>query len=266
MVMGKMRDSFKSNAMSLNLYQTRPLIEPILLTAVQILTFNGPQKLTNASGFFFQREERLYLVTSRHVMSDEISKHFPNRIEIELHTNPENYSQSVGFSMPLYKNGKSLWRQGRDSGGDIDVAVIEIDRGALPANIVYRAFTPNHLQESLEQIEVGTGLSVIGFPLGFHDALYHMPVARYAVVASSFGMRFQGMGFFLTDARTHRGTSGAPVVLRTTTEHSALGDLQWILLGIHSARMDMGSRDAEVDEVLGLNSVWYADILMTLTE
>ena len=246
--------------------QNRPLIESVLLTTVQVLTFKGTQELTNASGFFFQRDQRLFLVSSRHVMIDELSKHFPDRIEIELHIDPENFSQSIGFSMPLYRDGKALWRQGQDSGGAIDVAVIELDRQALPKNLVYHAFTPAHLQESLEYIEVGTALSIIGFPLGFHDALYHMPVARHAVVASSFGMRFQGMGFFLTDARTHRGTSGAPIVMRAKSEHKTLGDLPWILLGIHSARMDMGTRDVDVDEALGLNCAWYADILMTLTE
>jgi len=43
-------------------------------------------------------------------------------------------------------------------------------------------------------------------------------------------------------------------------------DLPWILLGIHSARFDVGSRDLAEDEVLGLNSAWYADMLLTLTE
>jgi transposase-like protein len=38
--------------------------------------------------------------------------------------------------------------------------------------------------------------------------LHHMPVVRQAAVASSFGLRFGGQGYFLTDARTHRGTSG----------------------------------------------------------
>jgi hypothetical protein len=42
--------------------------------------------------------------------------------------------------------------------------------------------------------------------------LHHLPVARQAVIASAFGSRFQGQGYFLTDARMHRGTSGAPVV------------------------------------------------------
>jgi hypothetical protein len=41
--------------------------------------------------------------------------------------------------------------------------------------------------------------------------------------------------------------------------------LPWKLLGVHSSRMDMGSRDLVLDESLGLNCAWYADILMTLT-
>ena len=65
---------------------------------------------------------------------------------------------------------------------------------------------------------------------------------------------------------THRGTSGAPVVMRTTAAGSSDADLPWKLLGVHSARMDMATRDFQQDESLGLNCAWYADILMTLTE
>jgi len=43
-------------------------------------------------------------------------------------------------------------------------------------------------------VEVGTSLLVVGFPLGFHDEVHHLPVVRQAVIASSFGLRFQGMG------------------------------------------------------------------------
>jgi len=73
---------------------------------------------------------------------------------------------------------------------------------------------------------------------------------------------FQGSGYFLTDARMHRGTSGAAVVMRTVGENSPF---PWKLLGIHSARMDVGGRDVQLDESLGLNCAWYADILLTLT-
>ncbi|MCC7411576.1 MAG: trypsin-like peptidase domain-containing protein [Gammaproteobacteria bacterium] len=241
------------------------MIESLLLTAARVVTFERQQVLTNASGFFFERDGRLFLVTSRHVMIDESSKHFPDRIEIELHIDPDNVAESTGFSIPLYRDGKSIWRQGLDTAGEIDVAVIEIERAALPEATVYRAFTPDHLPGPQDQIEVGTSLLVVGFPLGFHDTLHHMPVVRHAVVASSFGLRFQGEGYFLTDARTHRGTSGAPVVMRVGGGRQPQRGLPWMLLGVHSARLDVGTRDLKMDEALGLNCAWYADILLTLT-
>lgn len=249
--------------------QARPEVEPLLLAAARVSTFDGDRALTNASGFFFERGEQLFLVTSRHVVIDEPTQHFPDRLEIELHTAADNVAASTGFSLLLYQDGKSVWRQGRDAAGEIDVAVLELDRGALPESTVYRAFTPAHLADPGDhEVEVGQSLLVVGFPLGFHDTLHHLPVVRQAIIASSFGMRFQGEGFFLTDARTHRGTSGAPVVMRRPGAPGAAApnDLPWALLGVHSARLDMGNRDLAEDESLGLNCAWYADILMTLTE
>lgn len=241
------------------------MFDTILLTAARICTFEQQWPLTNASGFFFARDQRLFLVTSRHVLLDKPSRHFPSRIEIELHIDPNNLAGSTRFSIPLYNGGKSLWRQGLDTAGDIDVAVIEIDRSALPAATLYRAFTPGHLPACGDAVEVGSSLLVVGFPLGFHDTLHHMPVVRQAVLSSSFGLRFKGEGYFLTDARTHRGTSGAAVVMRTYGQDPTRGDLPWLLLGIHSARLDVGGRDRKLDEALDLNCAWYADILMTLT-
>src|SRR5205085_8763642 len=159
-----------------------------------------------------------------------------------------NMARSTGFSIPLYRDGKAVWRQEIDAGGQIDVAVIEIDRTALPQTTVYRAFTPAHLYDPHDQVAVGTSLLVVGFPLGFHDTLHHMPVVRHAVVASAFGLRFQGQGYFLTDARTHRGTSGAPVVMRALTGALAHAEMPWTLLGVHSAVFDVGTRDVNLDE------------------
>lgn len=156
------------------------MIEPILLAAACIYTFDQQRSLTNASGFFFARDDRLFLATSRHVVVDEASNHFPDRLEIELHIDPDNLAESTGFSIPLYRDGRSIWRQGRDRAGEIDVTVIELDRSALPKTTVYRAFTPQHLSGPNDRPEVGTSLLVVGFPLGFHDTLHHLPVVRHA--------------------------------------------------------------------------------------
>jgi len=112
------------------------MIEPLLLTTARLSTFFGQQLLTGASGFFFERDERLFFVTSRHVLIDAPSRHFPNRIEIELHTDEHNLTQSVVLSMLLYRDGMSVWHQGSDAAGEIDVAVIEIQRSALPDSVL----------------------------------------------------------------------------------------------------------------------------------
>jgi hypothetical protein len=241
-------------------------VDPLFLCVTRVSTFWQGSALTNASGFFFERGARLYLVTSRHVVVDEPTNHRPDRLEIELHTDADNLAQSVAFSVPLYVWGQPVWRQGCDAGGCIDVAVVELDRSRLPPGVVLRAFTPAHLTATHTEVRAGEPLLVVGFPLGFHDVLHHLPVVRHAAMASSYGMRFGGEGYFLTDARTHRGTSGAPVVMYRADGGHATRALPWRLLGVHSVRLDVGHRDLVRDESLGLNCAWYADILLTLTQ
>ncbi|WP_083614984.1 S1 family peptidase [Paraburkholderia sp. SOS3] len=244
-----------------------PAADALLLTGARVRTFAHTNHLTNASSFFFDRDGRLFLVTSRHVVCDEPSGHFPDRLEIELHVDRDNLGASTWFSIPLYADGVGLWRQGTDDAGAIDVAVLEIRRDRLPAHAVFSSFSPDHLPGPGAVVPIGASVLIVGFPLGFHDSLHHLPVVRHGVMASAFGLRFQGKGCFVTDARTHRGTSGAPVVMRhvTTGQETTGAALPWLLLGVHSSTIDMGARDVHVDETLGLNSTWYSDVLMTLT-
>lgn len=242
------------------------MIESVILTVAQLRTFAGAQRLTNATSFFFERDNRLYIVTSRHVLCDEASGHRPDRLELELHTDRNNLARAGAFSIPLYAGGVGIWKQAQDRAGIVDVAAVEIDRSALPAETFYRAFTPAHLSEDGAVVEAGATVLIPGYPLGFHDHLHHTAVVRQAGIASSFGWRFQGQGIFLTDGRTHRGMSGAPVVMRIQGVPGSEDPLPYKLLGIHSSRLDITTRDFSVDEALGLNCAWYADVLLTLTE
>jgi S1-C subfamily serine protease len=242
------------------------MIESLPLAVTRIGTFLGDQQQSNATGFFFERDGALYVVTNRHVVLNEPTAHKPERLEIELHLDPDKLAETVLVSVPLYAGGKPCWREGVDSAGLVDVAVLKLDRASLPKKFLYRAFTPAHLVQKLDVVEMGMPVRIIGFPLGIHDLLHKLPVARQAVIASAFGVRFQGQGCFLTDARLHRGTSGAPVVARVTGKASGRTALPWMLLGVHAARLDVTNRDASQDESLDLNFAWYADILMVLTQ
>jgi hypothetical protein len=134
------------------------VIESLLLTVTRVTTMFGQKHLSNATGFFFERDDRLFLVTNRHVVLDEASDHRPDRLEIELHVAPENVAMTTQFSIPLYRNQRSVWREGCDSTGPIDVVVLELERAALPTTLLFQTFTPAHLVEKLDQIEVGTSV------------------------------------------------------------------------------------------------------------
>ncbi len=229
----------------------------------RVLTFAGARGLTSASGFYFERDGRLFLVSSRHVLFDAPSGHAPDRIEIEVHTDARDLTRWATVSVLLHRHGMACWREARDSGGEVDVAALELDRSALPAGSVLRAFCPHHLPDDFDLFGVGDRLAIPGFPLGFFDTLHHLPVVRQASIASHYGVRFQGLGLFLTDGRMHRGSSGSPVLARVPAVGA--GAARWCLLGVHSSRMDMSTRDAAQDESLGLNAAWYADVLMALT-
>jgi S1-C subfamily serine protease len=234
----------------------------MLLAVTRVQTLAATQPLTAASGFFFRCNGRLFVVTSRHVFFDGPSRHAPVGIELTLHADAADLTRVHTLYLPLYAAGTACWHQAQDGGGDIDVAALEITPSQLPRPHVLQAFTPDDLPDGRQDWDVGDAVAIPGFPLGFHDTVHHLPVVRTAAIASAYGVRFQGKGFFLTDGRTHRGSSGAPVLLHQAERD---GTRRWRLLGVHASRMDMSGRDSAVDESLGLNCAWYANVLMTLT-
>lgn len=235
----------------------------MLLAVTRVQTLAGSRAMTSASGFYFRRSGRLFLVTSRHVFFDGPSGHAPDAVEVTCHTDAVDLTRVQTLRLPLYAEGRAAWRQAQDGGGDIDVAAIEIAPAPVPQSHALRTFGPEDLAPAQAAWDVGDSLAIPGFPLGFHDTVHHLPVVRTAAIASAYGVRFQGRGYFLTDGRTHRGSSGAPVLRH---EVGLEGGRHWRLLGVHSSRMDMSDRDTTLDESLGLNCAWYADVLMTLTQ
>jgi hypothetical protein len=243
------------------------MIDPLLLAVTRVMTADSnQQRLTNATAFFFENAGELFLITNRHVVVNEATEHRPVQLELDVHIDPDNLAATAGVFVPLYEAGQPRWREARDSAGIVDIVAVPLDRSLLPSGAVYEAFLPGHLVNLENPMEVGTALLIVGFPLGFQDDLHHLPVARQATIASAFGMRFEGNGYFLTDSRLHRGTSGSPVVAHAPDNDSRYGSLPWILLGVHSSRIDVGTRDLQQDESLGLNCAWYADVILVLTQ
>ena len=236
--------------------------ERLLLGVTRVLTFSDSGQSTAATGFLFQRDDRLYLITSRHVFIDSPTGHRPDRIEIVLHGGGD-LKRFTTVPISLYRRGTAAWHQAEDGGGEIDVAAIELAPDVAASVSAGQRFGVSQLASRDDDLAIGDPVVIPGYPLGFYDTVHHLPVSRSGTVASAYGIRFQDKAYFLTDSRTHRGSSGAPVLVRT---RELSGDRGWRLVGIHSSRLDMSQRDVLVDEQLGLNSAWYADVLLTLTQ
>jgi hypothetical protein len=66
-----------------------------------------------ATGFFYRRENKLFLVTNNHVCRDESdpSKPFvPDLLRLRLHTSPSDLTQNGDYDLPLYAGTARLWR------------------------------------------------------------------------------------------------------------------------------------------------------------
>ena len=102
----------------------------------------------------------------------------------------------------------------------------------------------------------------VGHYENFPVASWLMPARLRPARALVFPSLAEGFGLPVLEAMA----SGAPVVMRAAAAEADLGDLPWKLLGVHSARLEMGGGDMRAEESLGLNCAWYADILLTLTD
>jgi len=69
-------------------------LNQIWLMVAPIEIWCGPSRLGSATGFFFENDGKLYLVTNRHVVRQDDparGEHtFPDKLTLLLHTNPQD--------------------------------------------------------------------------------------------------------------------------------------------------------------------------------
>lgn len=234
--------------------------QDLFLSVVKVITNAPPDVHTNATGFFYLHDDYLYLVTNRHVVLNEATNHRPESVTISLHTDAEKLSELGDISANLYRSGQPAWHEYQQSTTPADLVAIPITDGDVLSSHAIQPFKESDILKADSELPPDAEFLVVGYPLGFHDTLNGLPLVRKAIAASSFAHPFKGNPYFLTDARMHRGTSGSPVVIRTSPPHLN-SESAWSLVGIHSAALDVSDRDPTQDERLGLNCTWYAWLL-----
>lgn len=242
-------------------------ISDIVATVAHLRCSKKGAAAGSGSGFFYEHDDNLFLITNRHVVIDEDTGHYPDELVLRLHTTPNDISQSADLRLPLYQGPFRVWKQ-HPAGPEVDVVAVPLAKADVAGRFFVRAFgKANHVPDDVD-IAIGEDVQVMGYPLGFHDEVHNLPLIRNATIASVYPVPFRGHPFVLIDARLHRGTSGSPVLTKPTSilqktdgSTAMLSGTATYLVGVHSASLDVVDRDPDRDEPLGLNVVWFASLI-----
>lgn len=216
-----------------------------------------------ATGFFYLSDKgELYLITNRHVVYDEESHHFPDKLRLYIRSDKRYLSKIKTIELKLWSRaGKKLWKHSK-SYPVADVIALKVPLEDI-AGCFYFYFLKDDILDSPHSIPgrgIGLGLQALalGYPLGFYDKMNHFPMARMASIATWPWLNYDKKPCFLIDAKLHPGMSGSPVISapgtihkKTVSQGQSSTDKESYLLGIFSATWQQ----------LGLNIVWHASII-----
>ncbi|MDB2225892.1 serine protease [Halorubrum ezzemoulense] len=239
-----------------------------LMCVTTLLQF--PEKRDeHATGFFYNYNDRTYLITNRHVIEHEHEQ--PTQISIRFR-NHSDISSTNREEIPLYDNEFPRWL--------IHPLYPEADITAIPLNqrLSY-VNEKNSLTGSLALssdafanegllIRGGTGARAFGYPDGYIDKNSQFPIARNGMIASPYGHHFDGKPQLLIDGVMGNGMSGSPVFTERTNSfekvdgNSHTAAPSSFLIGIHSGEF-YDSREARESD-LSLNQVWYSELIEEL--
>ena len=241
----------------------KAMIDEINFTTTIIKTYENSKLLETATGFFYMIIENNfhYLITNKHVVQRE--GYNPDYIEIRLHKKDKIAKKFNIIRIKIRENEKKLWIEHPNLNIYCDVIAIPLCNDTMTNEdkvLFYNSRVNFFTRDNINAIMPSSfgRLSVIGYPKNFYDKVHNLPIYSQGTIASQYTVDFMNEPYFLVDARLHNGMSGSPVV-STENSYSGLGMGGNNLFGIFSEEHEIS------DEPLELNTVWYAQVLLDIT-
>ncbi|MAU16456.1 MAG: hypothetical protein CMH46_13070 [Muricauda sp.] len=261
-------------------------MEKLIFAVVMIFQVSNNQVIGTATGFFYEFENKTYLITNRHVLEYSFNSKDP-KIYLKLHTDKNNLSKLKTVEVPLLENSQLTWF----SFSDADVAAIPIPENLTQGAIV-NYFSKKNFPPKDIQLEIGSELIALGYPRGFTDNINMTPIAKTCIISTPLNTPFENKPFFIMDGNLMPGMSGSPIILRPSSTHNVKGGIAFssepvsYFLGIHSASISKkigekeepiykvengeikisGFKTVPIKENLGLQTCWYNAIIENLLE
>ena len=243
------------------------MINQIVTTVTYIQQLKSGSIIGTATGFFYAQNNKLFLVTNRHVVQDEQSEINPDTLRLLLHCDPNNIANNDTYDVPLYSSSNTpLWKYHLTS-PEIDVILINLDAKVIQDRFFIRIWSASQFLPSMYVLDPGEDVFIMGYPLSFFDHQHNLPVFRNAMIASIYGVPFRKNPYFLTDANLHPGMSGSPVITKPkSTWIDSNGNTNivtgnpYYIVGIHSGTHSVPLSDG-TKKSLGLGVAWYIQIV-----
>lgn len=239
-------------------------VNEIVLSVSIIVMLKAGTVVGSASGFFYTLNNKLFLATNQHVFMDAKKNLFPDHFRLKLHTDLHDVSKNQDFDIPLYLDGKPLWKT-HPKFPEADVALIEISQKEIQGRFQIKAWSKQAFLPESYRLEPGEDVFIMGYPLSFYDTANNLPIFRNAMIASVYRVYFQNHPYFLTDANLHPGTSGSPVITKPKNvwiddkgNTDMVTGTVYYLVGVHSGVIDTSATHGER---IGLGAAWYSELL-----
>jgi hypothetical protein len=233
------------------------------------------QKIGEATGMLWRRNNKTYLVSNWHVFSGRNtytgqllvpnSLAFPESVffEIAIQTISDGV-RFFQFEYPLFDNQNSLWIMDPKKGQDIDVAALDITNSSLGDQFLALG---DQFENSPIDVGVGDDVFIIGYPRGLHKQ-QGFPIWKRGSIATEFQLAVDDLPIFLVDSATREGMSGSPVyAVRKGSFLSPDGTQSFItgharkFLGVYSGRY---GADDEMSAQVG--RVWHAFLVNNILD
>jgi len=218
-----------------------------------------------ATGFFFSDKGKLYLVTNKHIIygKDFFDKHSVPKINVltlTLHTDSQDFTKNDNVTIDLFKDGNRIWIEHPVPSTDIVLIPVDIDRKKFLISEMSRKFIED-ADPSLVQCE---RILVVGYPYGFYDEFYNLPIIKIGHLSSPFNISFKGDPIMVGDVITYPGMSGSPVVMqiKNPLHKDDKGKLQvkfgnkYILAGIYSGQFQVHGKTRK-----HLINIWFSKVI-----
>ena len=254
----------------------RVKLDPLSYTAFPLKLYNvGGLNDYVATGFYFEIDNRLWLITNWHNVTGfdldtqkrkEDAYSSPVKVGVPIIVQTPRGIEWKWYSVELYDDEKPKWLIHPVHKTRVDVIALEI-----ASNVPENKIIPINKIEWDKGIEpiIADNIYVLGFPYGLRGG-GNFPIWKRATVASEPDIDYQELPQFIIDTTTRKGMSGSPVVMRRQGIHnlinnqlhsdSILGEVQ-NFIGIYSGRFYAN----ELEETQ-LGRVWKAHLIQETIE